>query len=672
MSSDEDDPYLWLEEIEGERAIEWVKAQNAKSAERLESDPRYEPIRARAEAILAARDRIPYGEILGESVHNFWQDDDHVRGLWRRASIASYESASTDWETVLDIDALAQSEKENWVYQGRAPLPHDYERFMVRLSRGGSDAAVLREFDLPSLSFVEDGFVLDEAKQNIAWIDRDTLLVATPLEGGSLNTSGYARTVRLWKRGTPLSSSPLVFEGEETEVGPVPAVVHRPEGNYVFVVNRPKFFLEQLHLLNDEGETIRLPLPDDFGFHGVLDGRLLGLLRSDWQGHLSGSLISVPMASLRAGSIDGAETIIAPSEKTAIRGVSISGTRAYVSVLDNVRGRLLTAWPGQSGWETEEVALPENGSISVISRSLESDRAYVNFGEFLEPDTLYALEDRGAPRVIKSLPVRFDSTPFAVEQRFAQSADGADVPYFVVRPKDMKLDGTAPTLVFAYGGFEIPVTPEYLQPTAVEWIERGGVYVSANIRGGGEFGPRWHDSALKENRQRVFDDFIAVAEDLVAAQITSPRHLGIWGGSNGGLLVGTAFTQRPDLYSAVLCAVPLLDMLRYHKLLAGASWMAEYGDPDIPEEREFISKYSPYQNVFEHTTYPEVFFTTSTMDDRVHPGHARKMAAKMIGQGHAIVYFENIEGGHGGAANLKQAAHRIGLQVVYLLQKLAD
>ncbi|MEE8041951.1 MAG: S9 family peptidase, partial [Pseudomonadales bacterium] len=370
VPSDSSDPYLWLEEIEGERAIEWVKAQNARSAERLESDPRYEPIRARAEAILAARDRIPYGEILGESVHNFWQDDDHVRGLWRRTSIASYESASTEWETVLDVDALAEREKENWVYQGRAPLPHDYERFMVRLSRGGSDAAVLREFDLPTLSFVEDGFVLNEAKQNIAWIDRDTLLIATPLEGGSLNTSGYARTVRLWKRGTPLGAAKLVFEGDETEVGPVPAVVHRPEGNYVFVVNRPKFFHQQLHLVNDEGEARRLPLPDDFDFRGVLDGRLLGLLRSDWQGYVSGSLVSVPVDSLRAGNIDGANSIMAPSERTAIRGVSISGTRAYISVLDNVRGRLMTAWPGQDGWETRGVALPENGSISVISRSL--------------------------------------------------------------------------------------------------------------------------------------------------------------------------------------------------------------------------------------------------------------------------------------------------------------
>lgn len=672
MPDRDQDPYLWLEDIDGERALEWVKAQNVLSCERLESDARYAAIRARAEAILAARDRIPYGEILGGSVHNFWQDADHVRGVWRRATIASYEGASTRWQTVLDIDALAEKEKENWVYQGRAALPHRYQRFMVRLSRGGTDAAVLREFDLPSLAFDEEGFVLEEAKQNVAWLDRDAMLVSTPLEGGSLNTSGYARTVRLWRRGTPLAAAELVFEGAEREMGPAPAVIHRPEGTYAFVVNRPQFFREHLYLVEDDFTPSRLPLPDDFDFRGVLEGRVLGLLRSDWNGHTAGALIGVPLASLRAGGIEGVETIVAPSQRSAILGVSISGTRAYINMLDNVRGRLLTAWRGPDGWETHAVALPDNGSISVISRSLESDLAYVNFGEFLQPDTLYAIADSDAPRQIKSLPPRFDSAPFGVEQRFARSRDGTEVPYFVVGAKNLKHDAMAPTLLFGYGGFEVPLTPEYLQPTAVEWIERGGVYVSANIRGGGEFGPRWHDAALKENRQRAFDDFIAVAEDLIASRITSPRHLGIWGGSNGGLLVGVAFTQRPDLYNAVICAVPLLDMLRYHKLLAGASWMSEYGDPDVPEERAFIAKYSPYQNVKGGASYPEVFFTTSTKDDRVHPGHARKMAARMLAQGHPVLYFENIEGGHGGVANLKQAAHRVGLQVVYLLQKLAD
>jgi prolyl oligopeptidase len=665
------DPYLWLEEVEGERALDWVRARNAESAARLETDPRYESVRARAEAILAARDRIPYGEILGESVHNFWQDDRHVRGLWRRTSVAGYESASTVWDTVLDIDALAEREDENWVYQGRSALPPEYTRFMLRLSRGGSDAAVLREFDLPTLAFVDDGFVLEEAKQSVAWIDRDALLVATPLAGGSLNSSGYARSVRIWRRGDPLRSAEQIFEGEENEVGPVPAVFHRPEGTYVFLINRPAFFREQLFLV-DDGKAIRLPLPDDFDFRGVLDGRVLGLLRSDWLGHGAGALIAVSVASLRGDDVDAVEEVIAPSERTAIAGVSVAGTRAYVSLIDNVRGRLSSVRPGQDGWERDEVPLPDNGSVSVISQSVDTDRAYVNFSEFLEPDALYALDGHGEPRRIKSLPARFDSTPFAVEQRFAKSSDGVDVPYFVVRPKELELDGTAPTVVNGYGGFEISMTPDYLQPTAMEWIERGGVYVTANIRGGGEFGPQWHEAALKRHRQRAFDDFIAVAEDLIAARITSPAHLGIMGGSNGGLLVGAAFTQRPELYGAVICAVPLLDMLRYHKLLAGASWMAEYGDPDVPEERAWISTYSPYQNVVDAKSYPEVFFTTSTKDDRVHPGHARKMAAKMLDQGHPILYFENLEGGHSAAANLKQVAHRVGLWVVYLLQKLAD
>lgn len=673
----EDDPFLWLEEIEGDKAIAWVKERNEHSLGLLASDPRYEPIRTEAEKILTATDRIPYGTYANGEVHNFWQDDTHVRGIWRKASLDSYKTDTPDWQTVLDLDALAEAEGENWVYKSPLScLRPEHRRCIVRLSRGGKDAVVLREYDAVDKRFVEDGFTVPEGKQWSAWVDRDTLLIATEHGGGNLTTSGYPRQVRLWRRGTPLDEAKLVFESPEDDALAYPVTVHRPEGVSVFVLRVPEFFKQEVLAVEADGSTISLPLPADVDFQGTFDGRLLALLRSDWQVHEAaipkGSLVSLDLEDLKAGRIDSLTTVVAPMQGVAIDEVSIGGEAVLVSLLDTVKGRLLAASPDGDGWAVRDVALPENGSVNVVTADAFSGVAMVNFEQFLAPDTLYLIDGESAPDAIKSLPARFDPEPYMTEQRFAVSKDGTRVPYFVVRAKDTVFDGTTPTLLYGYGGFEISITPSYLGPLSKEWLTRGGAYVVANIRGGGEFGPQWHQAALKFNREKAYDDFIAVAEDLIAKKLTSPRHLGIRGGSNGGLLVGATFTRRPDLFNAVICAVPLLDMLRYHKLLAGASWIGEYGDPEDPEMAAYIRSYSPYQNVSASGSYPEVFFFTSTKDDRVHPGHARKMAARMMQQGHPVIYYENIEGGHGGAANLKQRAKVTALEAVYLLRKLKD
>ncbi len=671
-----EDPFLWLEDIEGARALAWVREQNAHALARLEADPRHEEIRQAALAVYTAADRIPYGRILNGKVDNFWQDKDHVRGLWRRTTLESYAGAEPDWTVLLDLDALAGAEGENWVWKGADCLAPDFDRCLLRLSRGGADAVVMREFDTAAGAFVAGGYALEEEKQNAAWIDADHLLIASPLEGGAKNTSGYARTIRLWTRGTPLAAAPTLFESAASDAFVFPVVVHRPEGREMFIVRAPDFFHETVHHLAADGTLTELPLPADVNFQGLIDGRVIALLRSDWTTDAlvapAGAVVSVPLASLLAGTHDGLEVVVAPSDRLAIQNVAIGAAAVYVTALDNVTGRLLRAVRGDAGWQVDDIDLPDNGTVSIVSADDFSDSVFLNFESFLEPDTLYLTRDGAAPMPLRRMPARFDPAPYTVEQLFAESADGTKVPYFVIRAKDMAFDGTTPTILYGYGGFEIALSPGYLTPLAIEWLKRGGAYVVANIRGGGEFGPRWHEAALKENRPRAYEDFAAVAKDLVARRITSPARLGIYGGSNGGLLVGATMVRYPELFGAVVSAVPLLDMLRYHKLLAGASWIGEYGNPDIPEERAFIARYSPYQNVRADVVYPPVFFTTSTRDDRVHPGHARKMAAKMMAQGHDVLYYENIEGGHAGAANLEQRAMRDALIGTYFLQELAD
>ncbi len=681
--SADDDPYLWLEDVEGEKALEWVRERNAHSLEVLKEDPRFDALMERSLKDYNAQDKIAYGRLLGGSVHNFWQDDKNVRGVWRRTSLKSYKAGESKWITILDVDALAEKEGENWVYKARKCLAPDFGRCLIELSRGGGDAVVVREFDAVTKRFVDGGFKTEEAKQEVVWIDADTVLIGTDFGPGTMTDSGYANQVKIWKRNEPLAVAKLMHEGDTKDVGSFPFASHRPDGNYVGIVQAPDFFTEVVYVLDgeekawDQKEMRKLALPETISFKGFFGDMVIVQMRKDWKlGNKTvkaGTLVSIKVADALSGRAEySVSTIFVPTERSSIDAVEVGKDRIFLSVLDEVTGQLVSAKPGPNGWQTSNLGMPQNGALNVVSADEWTDTAFINFESFLQPDTLYTVELGGKPEQIAALPARFDASDMVTEQKFATSKDGTKVPYFVIRHKDVEMDGTTPTILYGYGGFEIAIAPTYLSGSGKLWLEEGGAYVLANIRGGGEFGPKWHQAALKENRQRAYDDFIAVGEDLIETGFTTPRHLGIRGGSNGGLLMGVMTTQRPDLWNAVICAVPLLDMMRFNKLLAGASWMGEYGNPDVPEERDYILKYSPYQNLNADKDYPEVFFYTSTKDDRVHPGHARKMAAKMLGMDKPVLYYENIEGGHSAAANLKQRAFTDALQVVYALKKLKD
>ena len=673
-----DDPYLWLEEVEGERALEWVHARNKECFDELEADERYGKFLSQAEKILNAKDRIPYGSIRGKYVYNFWQDAEHVRGIMRRTTPESYRLAKPEWETVLDIDALAKDEDENWVYKGTAWLAPDYERCLIKLSRGGTDASVHREFDTVAKRFVEGGFSLPEAKSGVTWLDRDTLLVGTNWGEGSLTESGYPRVAKRWKRGTPLAEATTIFEGRHEDIGIWPRLMDSGEETIALVDQSLTFFTGAYHVIGPDGKLTSLPLQESADLAGFYAGRLLFTLREAWevdgQTHAQGALLAINAAVFQAtGKLPSIETIYTPDERTSIEGVTVSRSGLYVTLLQNVKGRILrfSVNPQSGQWSSKLVPLPENGTVSISAAGPHSDTIFINYEDHVTPDRLSEFDaDANKFSTLKSLAARFDAGELEVHQHMAKSADGTEVPYFVIHRKGLKPDGSTPTILYGYGGFEISLKPGYSATIGKLWLERGGAYAVANIRGGGEFGPRWHKAALKTERQRAYDDFIAVGEDLAKRGITSPKHLGISGGSNGGLLVGAIFTQRPDLLNAVVCRVPLLDMIRYTKLLAGASWAAEYGDPEDPKMREAILRYSPYQNVFPDKKYPKVFIETSTKDDRVHPGHARKMVARMREQGHEVLYYENTEGGHAAGANLKQHARRYALEYVYFSRQL--
>lgn len=672
------DPYIWLEDVEGEKSLAWVREQNAISQKRLEADSRFEALKESALSDYNADDKIAYGTLLGGSVHNFWQDADNVRGLWRRASLKSYSSGKPEWQTLLDLDALSEAENENWVMKARRCLAPSFDRCLIDLSRGGGDAVVTREYDLMLKKFVDGGFTTTEAKQQVEWVDRDTVLIGTDFGDGTLTDSGYANQVKIWKRGHPLETAKLLHEGNTEDVLSLPFSSRRADGSYAGVIQMPDFFTQILHILDETGEEMQpLDLPRTIDFKGIFGNDVILQMRADWtisgKTAKAGALVSVNIADAIGGSAGAnLKTIYSPDENSSIDGVRIGKDRIFISLLRDVTGTLIAAKPGNMGWQIDDLNMPKNGAINLVSADDWEDALFVNFESFLQPDSLYLVARSGEPTPIYSLPSRFDATGLITEQKFAESKDGTKVPYFLIRKADIEMNGKTPTILYGYGGFEISMTPAYLTGVSKLWLESGGAYAVANIRGGGEYGPKWHQSALKENRQLAFDDFISVAESLIDSGLTKPEKLAVRGGSNGGLLVGAMYTQRPDLFGAVICAVPLLDMLRYHTLLAGASWMGEYGNPDIPEERAYIAKYSPYQNVNPDRTYPDIFIFTSTKDDRVHPGHARKMAARLLEYGKPVTYYENTEGGHAAAANLTQRAHTDALQVVYALQQLSD
>ncbi len=666
-----DDPFVWLEDVEGAQSMEWVNAKNAATIAQLGGSPLYQTLYARIKQILDSKDKIAFPNILGSSIYNFWQDADHERGIWRRTTWASYATANPSWETVIDLDSLSKAEGAPWSWSGANCFEPEYRRCMVALSRGGSDATERREFDLTTKQFVASGFTIPEAKTSATWVDDNTLLVGTNFGPGSMTTSGYARIIKLWRRGTPLSTATTVYEAPADHVSAGSFSTNDGVRRYLMITDGTDFY-HRAQYLYTQGKVAKIDTPADADIR-LVQGQLVVYVRDPWT--VSGT--TWPTGSLIAMSVDdflagkrAFQLVTQPGPRETINSVTATRDYLLLNILNNVRGELRRYRHQGGRWTFDKVPAPDLGTVGVVATSAYSNRYFFTFTNFIQPTTLFATAENGSVAEVKRLPAMFDAAELVVDQQEATSADGTKIPFFVVHRRDMKRDGNNPTLLGAYGGFEIASTPSYSTHTGAGWLERGGVFVLANIRGGGEFGPQWHRAGLKEHRQRIYDDFAAVSQQLIRDSITSPQHLGIRGGSNGGLLMGVALTQHPDLYNAVLIQNPLLDMKRYNHLLAGASWMAEYGDPDKPDEWAYISRYSPYQNLKPGTKYPTVMFTTTTRDDRVHPGHARKMAAKMESMGIPFYYFENTEGGHGAGVTNAQVAKELALTYAYLWRQI--
>jgi len=671
------DPNLWLEEVQGDKALAWVRERNAVSTALLQAQPLFADNRAKVLEVLNNRDQIPRVTRRGDYLYNFWRDAKNPRGLWRRTHLEEYRKVQPKWDVLIDLDALGKAENENWVWGGSDCLAPDYNRCLISVSRGGADAKVTREFDIAKREFVKDGFYLPEAKSQLDWVDINTVYVGTDFGPGSMTRSGYARIIKRWKRGTPISEAQFVYEAKESDVAAFATVDKTPNFERTIFGRSADFYNTEINVLVD-GKLVKIDKPSDASLSWQREWAFL-LLKSDFKvaerAYKSGSLLAIKFDALMRGE-RSFELLFEP---TATRSLSRSGpttTRDFLllNILDNVSGRIEELQYLGGKWQRREVKAPSPGALGAVGMHdpFVKDDPLANhysmsYLDFLTPASLYLSKAGSDEReLLKRNPTFFDSTGMRAEQRFATSKDGTQVPYFVVYPKGVKTDGTNPTVLYGYGGFQISMTPFYSGGWGTTWLQRGGVFVVANIRGGGEFGPTWHQSAIKQNKQKSYDDFAAVAEDLIKAGITKSQHLGIMGGSNGGLLVGAVMVQRPELFGAVVCSVPLLDMQRYHKLLAGNSWMAEYGNPEKADEWAYISQYSPYHNVKKGVKYPKVLFATSTRDDRVHPGHARKMAARMLEQGHDVLYFENIEGGHGGASNNEQRANLVALENTFL------
>ena len=659
------DPYVWLEDIRGPKPLAWVKEQNQKSLAVLKADPRYPKNYQSVLGVLDAPDRIPSGSLDHGFVYNFWQDAKNPKGIWRRTTIADYANPSPHWDVLLDVDALAKAEKENWVFEGAECAPKE-TRCLIRLSRGGGDAVVVREYDLKARRMAQDGLKLPEAKTDVSYLDDDTVLFGTDFGKGTLTKSGYARIVKLWKRGTQVASAKTLYEGLVSDVAVSPATFHTSQGDFGLVIRAVSFFESEYYAPDAaKGTVSKLDLPLSADVKGMIGGALIATLREDYAAQ-GAHFAKGALVAFRTGQKP--QLIYAPGPRAAIESVGVGRDAIYAAITENVIGSIHVFTTDEKSWAERKLDLPPGGAADVVSVNDSGPEALFNFQSYLIPPTLYFTDGKAAPRAIKSLPARFDASGLVTEQFEVTSKDGAKIPYFVTRPKN--LHGPAPTVLYGYGGFEISLTPSYSANFGRLWLTHGGIYVVANIRGGGEFGPAWHEAATKYHRQRAYDDFAAVAQDLERMGLTTPKQLGIMGGSNGGLLVSTVMVERPELFGAVVCQVPLVDMIAYTHIGAGASWEGEYGDPADPKMRDYILTYSPYQNVKKDGRYPPVLFVTATSDDRVTPAHARKMAAKMEEQGHDVLFYENTDGGHAAAADHKQAAEMWALSFVYLAEKL--
>ena len=687
------DEHLALEEVEGAEALAFVAAENEKSLKALTGDPRYEGLRAEAEAILTATDRIPGPSFLGDGIGNFWQDAANPKGVWRRTTLDSYRTAAPEWETLLDIDALAKKEGKDWVFKGADCLAPDEIRCLISLSDGGKDAVTVRDFDLTTKAFVENGFVLPEGKHRIEWLDADTLLVATDFGAGTLTESGYPFIVKALKRRGTLETAVELFRGNAADggYGVSPSVYRDGDGRVqAVIITRPLDTFRAETWWLDGANLVRLTIPERSSIHGVMDNRLIFTIDEAWTrtGLLygngerrAGSLMAVSLNTLRPRTPSGdirlsteSDVIVSPTARQSIEGVRVFDGRVVATIYDNVVGHIVAFnAAGSSPWTRTVLPAAENAAVHLGSSSRKSGRLFYDYEGFLTPQTLALVDlNRNSADRIKQAPARFDASTHVVQQFEAASADGTKVPYFLVRPSNAPMDGSTPTMLFGYGGFQIAFPPVYKPELGKLWLEKGGAYVVANIRGGGEFGPAWHQAALNENRQRAFDDFAAVARDLAERKVTSARRLGIYGRSNGGVLTSVSMTQHPELFNAVVIESPLVDMLRYPYLPAGASWIGEYGDPRIPAEAAWIAPYSGYQNLRNGVNYPRAYITTNTRDDRVHPGHARKFAARLGDMGHDHLYYEETAGGHSNDADPVANARRWARHYVYLAQQLMD
>ena len=676
-----DDPYIWLEDVRGEKSMAWAKQENEKTLGALQADPRYKPMYDAALAQLEAKDRIPYVSMSPTGLYNFWQDPDHVRGIYRRTTMASYRTANPQWETVLDIDALAKADGKPWVYQGMSCLMPEQVRCLVFLSEGGTDANIVREFDLKTKSFVEGGFNLPAGKQTVTWEVKDSLLISRDWGPGTMTESGYAFITKRLRRGQSLEQASEIFRGKQSDVSAGAYVIRDSDGRahgtlgYRFIER----FKSEYTLLGEGGKRTVLNLPDRGSPAGLVDGRILVQLDQAWEpkpglSFDADTIISYDLAEWKRDPNGATPSLVwKPGERQTLSGLGTTHGKLILNILDNVRGRSFAMDYAGGRWTRTDIALPNNATVGVVSASDSTDQAMFSATDYLTPSTLWLYDGaNGRLEKIKSAPARFDASRHMVEQLQAVSKDGTSIPYFLIRPRDMKSDGSTPTLLYGYGGFQSQEVPAYSGTLGKLWLEGGNAYVVANLRGGGEFGPDWHKAAQGANKQRTWDDYIAVAEDLIRRKITSPRRLGVVGGSQGGLLVGTAITQRPELFNAAIIQVPLFDMLRYHLIGAGASWIGEYGDPRIPEQRAWLEAYSPYQKLRKGVDYPMPFIETSTADDRVTPVHGRKAAARFAELGVPYYYYENLEGGHAAAANLPESARRLVLNYLYATRRLVD
>ena len=666
------DPYIWLEDKDGAKALAWVEAENARTLPRLQNDPRYAGFYADALAIASAEDRIPAPDQRYGRVYNFWRDARHPQGVWRWTSEADYANPQPNWTVAIDLDALSRAEGKKWVWKGATCLQPEERLCLVALSEGGEDAVTYREFDLETGRFVAGGFDLPKSKQGAAWIDRDTLLVSRDWGAGTMTASSYPFVVKLVKRGQPLAAATEVFRGDPTDqLGTYATTLTDAQGNRAVIIERRRTFFGGDKLLWTPRGVVPLDMPARAFAEGMVDGRVLFTTSDPWGDVPAGAVAWMPLAELRTGK-GKPRVLFAPEPRQAVGGVAVTRGRVLIDYLDNVRGRAAVFAPAGEGWTRRAIALPDNASVGVASTSDRSDRAYLTVTGFITPTVLLALDAAGdaEPRQVKALPAKFDASNAVVEQFQATSTDGTKVPYFIVHRRDVPLDGSTPTIMTAYGGFQLSRLPTYLGATGKLWIERGGSFVLANIRGGGEFGPAWHDAGRKTKRQVIFDDFAAIGRDLIARKLTSAGKLGIYGGSNGGLLMGVQFNQHPELWGAVAIQVPLLDMIRYEQIAAGASWVDEYGSVSVPDEKALLERTSPYANIKRGAKYPEPYIWTTTKDDRVGPQHARKFAARLKEYGLPYLFYEDIAGGHSGDADIEQGARLTALQMTYFAQKL--